>query len=506
MTTVWADYGFLFLVGLVFGVFTSRQCRKSGTLFRNRYFLAALLFQSVFCMPLAVYCYAIFPDWCWMYWLEASEVPPAWVFLAFGCYYLFMAAGFGIGAKSADTKGQQAGLRLLGYSLAVLLLLLAVFSRRLVFVGTLAEFQAGTARPLFSHQPLFPLLLAGFALALLVMALLLLRFGKELDHRWSKEDQQRLSGRRRVVSSTRVGSRNIKDALEASLSHWGGKEYLRDLLRRKGPRVLLKPNLAGGAKGHPGTQTSAKVLGAVIDLVRDIAPEAQILVVESGSIFWWDLGQLCRGSPHERLLLEKDVRLVDLSREPLREYDFGGRMGKEPIPALFLEPHVLIDIPVAKTHGYFKITGAVKNLFGLTPAVHKLFRYHLKGFADRQGQIFLDLYRHLTPDLVVVDATTSIEGDGPLGRPKETGVLITSDDALCADFLLAEIMGYRPQEIPYLAALFRQEGFSLECERLGDPLSTVRPEHWAKPSWGALSLLKNLGRIVYYHSRPERSL
>lgn len=506
MTTVWADYGFLFLVGLVFGVFTSRQCRKSGTLFRNRYFLAALLFQSVFCMPLAVYCYAIFPDWCWMYWLEASKIPRVWVFLAFGCYYLFMTAGFGIGAKIAFVKGEQTGLRLLGYSFTLVLLLLTIFSRRLFLVGSLAEFQAGTARPLFSHQPLFSLLLAGFCLAPPVMALLLVHFGKDLDHRWSGEDQQRLSGRRRVVSSTRVGGRTIRDALDASLSHWGGKEYLRDLIRRKGPRVLLKPNLAGGAKGHPGTQTSPEVLAAVIDLVRDIASEAQILVVESGSIFWWDLGQLLRGGPHERLLREKAVRLVDLSREPLCEYDFGGRMGKEPLPALFLEPHVLIDIPVAKTHCYFRITGAVKNLFGLTPAVHKLFRYHLKGFADRQGQIFLDLYRHLTPDLVVTDGTTSIEGDGPLGRPKETDFLITSDDALCADFLLAEIMGYRPQEIPYLAALIRQERFSLECRRLGDSLSTLRPAQWARPSWRVLSMLKNLGRIVYYHSRPERSL
>jgi len=498
MTTIWADWGFLFIVGLIFGWAASRQIQGSGSLFLNRCYLSALLFQTVFCMPLAIYCYLIYPDWCWMYWLDADQVPRVWVILAFLGYYAAMTLGFGVSAR-AEQKKPGLGRKILDYALIVFPVLLVIFSRRLFWVGSLEQFRAGALPFLARQEPLFVLLIFGFALAISALIYILADFGRELDWRWSGEDREKFERRKRVVSLARVED-ELKSALKKSLDAWDGLVYLKELLDSKSSCILLKLNLAGGGRGMPGTQTSAGLLAALIDLIREAAPRAEILAVESASIFWWDLDPCYLGSEQEKVLKEKGVKFVNLSREPLVERDLGGRFGKDKFPALLFEPHLLIDLPVAKTHAYYKMSGALKNLLGLTPAGHKLLLYHTKGFADPVGQIFLDLYRNFTPDLVVIDGIVSGEGEGPFGSPKTTDFILSSDDAICADWALAEIMGYPIKAIPYLSFL-DQAGLSPNFQLRGVPLQEIKPPDWKKPSSRAWSLLVNFFRIQAHHFR-----
>jgi len=498
MTTIWADWGFLFIAGLVFGFFNSRQVAAKASIFFNRYYLAAFLFQTLFCMPLAIYCYVVFPDWCWMYWVDAHQVPLVWVILAFLGYYLAMSMGFGLAAFAEKLK-PGLGRMILRICLAAFLVFLIVFFKRLFFVGSIEEFRAG-ALPFFARrEPLFALLIVGFSLAIAALIYILVYLGKDLDRPWSKDDQANFERRKRIVSLYRVEN-DVKTALRNSLNAWSGLEYLKDLLARQGMRVILKPNLAGGGKGLRGTQTSPEILAAAIDIIREAAPQAEIIAVESGSIFWWDLENCYAGSGHERVLKEKGVRFVNLSREPLVARDLGGRFGRDLFPALLLQPHVLVDLPVAKTHAYFRMSGAMKNLFGLTPRAHKLLLYHSKGFADREGQIFIDLYRAFTPALVIMDGIDSGEGEGPFGSAKRTDFIITSDDAVCADLVLAEIMGYPVKAVPYLHAL-EQAGLCAKFDRVGAPVEKVRPPDWKKPSVRILSLLINTLRILAHHHR-----
>jgi len=505
MTTIWADWGFLLIVGLIFGWVNSRQIQASGSLFFNRYYLSALAFQTVFCMPLAIYCYLLYPDWCWMYWLDAEQVPRLWVVLAFLGYYAAMTIGFGVSAR-AERARPGLGRKILDCILAVFLVLLVIFFRRLFFVGSLEQFRARALPFLARREPLFVLLLLGFALAISALVYILTYFGHELDWRWTEEDRRKFNSRKRVVSLSRIDG-DVNSALGNSLESWDGLGYLKELLDSKSSRILLKLNLAGGGKGMPGTQTSPALLSALIDLVREAAPQAEIVAIESASIFWWDLDACYLGSGQEKVLKEKGVRFVNLSREPLKERDLSGRFGRDRFPALLLEPHILIDLPVAKTHAYYKMSGALKNLLGLTPSAHKLLLYHTKGFADPGGQIFLDLYRSFTPDLVIIDGIISGEGDGPFGSPKPTNFILSSDDAICADWVLSQIMGYRIQDIPYLARL-DQDGFSPEFHLIGVPLEEIKPAAWQKPGAWPLSLLVNLFRIQAHHlrrkTRPEK--
>lgn len=491
MTTIPADHLFMVVVGLLFSWSCAVQIERSRSVFLNRYFLGALAFQTLFCMPLAVYCYVVFPDWCWMYWIDSRTVPAALVIAAFADYYVWMTAGFALGFY-AERRETGLGWKVLRTAFLVLLAFCALTYRRLFFVGSLAEFSSGAIPSLLGRPLLFGLLIIGFGLAFFALVLILSRFGRELDRPWSAEDQARFERRRRVVSLTRVES-DLPEALGRSLDAWDGISLLGRLLADKGPRIILKPNFSGGGKDKQGTQTSPEVIEAVIDLIRQVDPGVEILIAESGSIFWWDVGRLLEGSVYQGLLSAKGVRFVDLSRAERIWHDFGGRMGREEVPAILTEPHVLIDLPVAKTHSFYRMSGAMKNLFGLTPVPVKLFRYHTKGFADARGRIFIDIYRSFPPDLVILDGTVSCAGSGPNGRPKRTDFLMTSDDALCADLLLARIMGMEPAEVPYLKVLL-DEGLEPEFDLVGEPIERVRPATWEKPMrWGGGLALNFLG-------------
>jgi len=507
MTTIWADWGFLFVVGLIFGWGTSRQVQASGSLFFNRYYLSALGFQSVFCMPLSIYCYLVYPDWCWMYWLDADQVPRLWVVLAFLGYYAAMTIGFGVSAR-AEQMRRGLGRKIPDISIAIFPVFMVIFFRRLFFVGSLEQFRAGALPFLARREPLFVLLIIGFSLAISALVYILSYFGRELDWRWTGEDREKFKRRKRVVSLARVEG-DVRSALRNSLDLWQGLGYLKDLMSSKSSRILLKLNLAGGGKGMPGTQTSPALLSALIDLIRETAPGAEIMAIESASIFWWDLDSCYLGSEQEKVLKQRGVKFVNLSREPLLERNLAGRFGADRFPALLFEPHVLIDLPVAKTHAYYKMSGALKNLLGLTPSPHKLLLYHTKGFADPGGQIFLDLYRNFTPDLVVIDGIISGEGQGPFGSPRQTNFILSSGDAICADWVLSQIMGYSIRDIPYLAHL-EQAGLSPEFDLLGVPIEKIKPPDWKKPSAWPLSLLVNSFRIQAHHllkkTSPEKEV
>jgi uncharacterized protein (DUF362 family) len=58
------------------------------------------------------------------------------------------------------------------------------------------------------------------------------------------------------------------------------------------------------------------------------------------------------------------------------------------------------------------------------------------------------------PDLGVLDAFTSMEGDGPIdGTPVDTRLALASIDPLALDFLGTKIMGFDPTQVLYLSSM-----------------------------------------------------
>lgn len=114
----------------------------------------------------------------------------------------------------------------------------------------------------------------------------------------------------------------------------------------------------------------------------------------------------------------------------------------------FLEADYIIDIAKLKTHGMMGLSGAVKNLFGTVPGLKKPELHcrfpNKEDFAD----MLLDLCQFTSPDLCIIDAVDTMEGNGPTGGSKRfVGAVLASKSPYAADLAAAKLIGLKPVEL-----------------------------------------------------------
>ena len=149
--TILQDQFINIVVGAVFAI-TAGDKLKSEPLF-GKYFRRNLAFSLLVFMPVGIYLAVFYTDWSWMYFIDYREYPLA-LTIAGVCgypvsnligYFLarhFMAAGNKNGAYAV------AGAGLVGLSCLILIPL-----KRVMYVGSYAEFTAGTAKLMLENIP-----------------------------------------------------------------------------------------------------------------------------------------------------------------------------------------------------------------------------------------------------------------------------------------------------------------------------------------------------------------
>jgi len=109
----------------------------------------------------------------------------------------------------------------------------------------------------------------------------------------------------------------------------------------------------------------------------------------------------------------------------------------------------MISLPKFKTHLFVRMTGAVKNLYGVVHGLTKV-AYHSK-YKDPGDftALLLDLVDLVRPRLTIVDAVMGMEGDGPTwGRPRFVGYILAGTDPLSVDYVMSRMMGFPEKELP----------------------------------------------------------
>lgn len=118
-----------------------------------------------------------------------------------------------------------------------------------------------------------------------------------------------------------------------------------------------------------------------------------------------------------------------------------------------LEADFIVNLPKFKTHALTGLSGAVKNLFGCVPGLHKA-EFHMR-FPDRAlfGQMLVDLCQTVKADVHIIDGVLGMEGDGPAGgTPREVGLVLASEDPYGLDLALCRLMGMDPERVPTVLA------------------------------------------------------
>jgi uncharacterized protein (DUF362 family)/NAD-dependent dihydropyrimidine dehydrogenase PreA subunit len=247
-----------------------------------------------------------------------------------------------------------------------------------------------------------------------------------------------------IVRCENYENENVDKAIEQTFNNLGGISKII----KPGMKVLLKINLLLGVAPEAATTTHPALIEAII---RQVQKAGGIAIVADSP-----------GGPYTRNFLKnvyKTCGILEVIEKTgaLLNYDTSyksinfekGKVAKSfNIIKPVLDSDIIINIPKLKTHSMTYFTGAVKNLFGIIPGVHKA-EYHFR-MSDKVdfSNLLIDLCECIKPNISIMDAVIGMEGSGPsAGTPRKIGAIISSQNPYNLDFVAAKIINIKHTEV-----------------------------------------------------------
>lgn len=286
-------------------------------------------------------------------------------------------------------------------------------------------------------------------------------------------------------------SEELVPALRSCLEALGGIE--RHV--RPGDRVLCKVNLLMPVAPERAVTTHPELLRAVIREVRGAggvplvgdnpaAPGQRIAMMRAGLL------DVVRSEGAELADMRPTLR-VESHRE-------SGYQAFE-LSRAALDADLLLNLPKLKTHALTYLTLALKNLFGLIPGLEKS-RWHYRAQSPEDfASLIVDLYAAVTAHrgsppriLHLLDGVTALDGDGPGigGRPRESGLLLASEDGVALDRVACQLVGLDPTRL-LTCTLAEERGLGCatpeQIDLAGDPLHQLEVPDFRPPAGTAFN-------------------
>lgn len=244
-------------------------------------------------------------------------------------------------------------------------------------------------------------------------------------------------------------------------------------------KLLLKPNLLSARFPEEAVTTHPEFVRAVICEIRRYADPEIVIGDSPAGDYPWD--ELWEKTGLKRIAHEEDVKLlpfVDIKRREIPGFGF------VPVLKELEDFDAVISLPKLKTHVLTKITGAVKNVYGLVPGHAKSGFHGEHPSPGKMADFIAAFYASYRPDFNIMDAVDCMEGNGPAnGRPLRTGLIFAGADALAIDCCACEIYRYKPSDIKMFSLAMKYCGktpdFFGSIERRGggwDKMKDIRAE------------------------------
>ena len=298
-----------------------------------------------------------------------------------------------------------------------------------------------------------------------------------------------------TVSIVKIPNGNIDYAVEKALDLLGG---IATVTRGK-DRILLKPNLVFAS---PDATTKPPVVRALARLMKAANKDVSIAEgsaaappfnVRNGEVFRTTKPELLNAMQqdifhrlgYDDLAKTLKVPLINLHTGDLATVTVPGAFvfDRLTIHRTLIETDLLCSVPMMKTHTLAGVTLGLKNLIGAYPgSIYQAVRGRMHDTAatvepSGTASAIIDMVRANKLGLVVVDASTAMEGDGPSNGPlvpMET--IIAGANPLATDMVAAHLMGFEPANIPTFT-LANQAGMRPErldeIEIRGEPMQNV---------------------------------
>lgn len=236
---------------------------------------------------------------------------------------------------------------------------------------------------------------------------------------------------------------NVRSAVQRGIQLLGGISAFVQAHEK----ILLKPNLLAGSHPDKLVTPYPTVFQAVAELFKAVG--AQMFYGDSSGI--GSMERVARQAGIKEVADSLDIQPADF--HTIVPVSFPGALLAKQLrlAAGALEADGIISIAKMKTHGFTRITGAVKNQFGCLPGLQKS-EYHVK-MPDIYdfSRVLVDINSYLKARLrlFIMDGIVAMEGNGPRGgEPAAMKVLLFSTDPVALDAVFCRLIDLDPEFVP----------------------------------------------------------
>lgn len=210
-------------------------------------------------------------------------------------------------------------------------------------------------------------------------------------------------------------------------------------------KILVKPNFLSAALPESAVTTHPSVMKAVFRILEEMGCDNVKYGDSPGH-------GSCQGAAGKLGLDAKEVfgaKLADMSQEVLVPYPEGMTAKEFYFTKEVTEADAIINLCKMKTHALERVTGAVKNLYGLICGYRKAAGHVKYPNASVFARMLVDIHRCVKPRLHIMDGILAMEGNGPgSGDPIPMNVLLFSEDPVALDTVFCYLVYLNPEMVP----------------------------------------------------------
>jgi len=253
----------------------------------------------------------------------------------------------------------------------------------------------------------------------------------------------------------RAGTGKDRRAYVTAIDHQGARASMGRVLDRfqgswGGRPILLisvKVNLCDYRMPESGATTDPEILRGLLAEIGARYPRARVVVLENdaSAVEAWSLFKVL-GIDQVATQEGAEVFNVAAGEWVEREIDRGGQRVKIWVPEIAAHSDLFINLAKMKTNSFTKMTGCLKNMFGLVREKHKAV-YH-----RTIEEILARINLAIASDLCLIDGYIGMEGIGApaFGKPKRCGLLVAGTNPVSVDSCAARIMGFWPRWVAHI--------------------------------------------------------
>ena len=234
----------------------------------------------------------------------------------------------------------------------------------------------------------------------------------------------------------------VYNALTIGIEAIGGIEHFV----HRDERILVKPNFLVAAKPDKAIITHPSVIKGMLRILKEHGFEQ---VVCGDSPGHGSLDNALHNAGLSEAITQFGYSQADMSTEVLTDYPEGITARQFYFARAVTEADAIIGLSKMKTHALEKITGAVKNMYGLICGYRKAAGHVSFPNASMFARMLADIHRATPQRLHIMDGIVAMEGNGPAsGNPVAMNVLLLSSDPVALDTVFCTLINVDPKLIP----------------------------------------------------------